>query len=143
MTQKIKLLTSLLLILGFSYTITAQESHPPHGKYQQFMTDAWGADVYNDIQNDKIFSRLYKDLYQNRIVYEKQTSTSRPLKKPLFLKDINLSENKTKTIVRDNTFNPLTFNPFNYQLPFFENGDQYIKVDNTDYVIIIRSKKSL
>lgn len=143
MIQTTKLCVLLFLILGFSSSLIAQESHPPQAKYQQFMTEAFGEDVYNDIQNNKVFAPLYKDLYENRILYLKRTDSDRPLKQPLFLKDIELTENKFKTLTRDVSFNPLTFNLFKYNLPFFDSGDQFIKVDNSEYVIIIRSKKTL
>lgn len=45
--------------------------------------------------------------------------------------------NPTITAINYSQFNPSTFIPITYNLPFFSNMKQVIRVDGTDYIIVI------
>lgn len=45
-------------------------------------------------------------------------------------------------LTRDVVFDPLTFNVLKYSLNFFTNTNSLYRIDNTDYLIVIKAQKS-
>lgn len=45
-------------------------------------------------------------------------------------------------LTRDVVFDPLTFNVLKYSLNFFTNTTTLYRIDNTDYLIVIKAQKS-
>lgn len=55
-----------------------------------------------------------------------------------------MNKNNPAIVAMDySQFNPLTFTPITYCLPFFSDQTQVIRVDGTDYIIIIEPVKIL
>ena len=57
------------------------------------------------------------------------------------ISSIPLLNKYNPNLKRDITFDPLTFNVLKYSLNFFTNTTSVYRIDNTDYLIIIKGQK--
>ncbi len=132
-----------MCLMLFSSSIFAQESRPPKEKYQQYMTEVFGAENVSEILGNARLADMYIDFFENRITYIKQTQIADVSKGYMKLSEIEIENTFNSNIQRDRQFNPVTFNPFKYKLSFFPKSTQYIRVDNTDYMIVVHSQNSI
>jgi len=56
------------------------------------------------------------------------------------LSEIPLFNVFNDSLKRDHSFNPMKFNPLKYNFKFHSADTQLIRVDNSDYFIIIKSQ---
>ena len=56
------------------------------------------------------------------------------------LSEIPLFNIFNKSLKRDQTFDPLKFNPLKYNFEFHSSDTHLIRVDNSDYFIIVKSQ---
>lgn len=96
--------------------------------------DAWVAD------NPEAVSVL-KDCFLKRMRYANEPLTAHD-KYPLLSSFPLMNKNNPSIVEIDySQFDPLTFTPIVYCLPFFSDRTQVIRVDGTDYIIIIEPVK--
>jgi hypothetical protein len=97
--------------------------------------DAWVAD------NPEAVSVL-KDCFLERMKYVNEPLTATD-KYPLLSSFPLMNKNNPAIVEIDySQFDPLTFTPIIYCLPFFSDQTQVIRVDGTDYIIIIEPVKT-
>ena len=143
--MKRKLVLAFLLCV-FSYTIKAQEiiyeskqitvkSNP--SLEDEFITSVFGNNVMKGSQHHKNLI----DLLQNRIEFTKLAKSSNSDKDYPNIDQIPLFNKYNNSITRDTTFDEKTFNVLKYDLNFFSKFTKIYRVNNTDWVIIIKPLK--
>ena len=143
--MKRKLVLAFLLCV-FSYTVNAQEiiyeskqitvkSNP--NLEDEFITYVFGDNVVTGSQHHKNLI----DLLQNRIEFTKLVKNSDSDKDYPNIDQVPLFNKYNESITRDSTFDENTFNVLKYDLNFFSNFTKIYRVNNTDWVIIIKSIK--
>jgi hypothetical protein len=83
---------------------------------------------------------FFKNVIQNRlsVVYEKNSSQDKYPK----LSMIPLFNKYNNDIKRDTDFDPSTFNVLKYKISFFSNEPQVIRIDNSDYLLVVAPNKN-
>lgn len=92
---------------------------------------------FKTIDPDRI--TYFKNVVQNRVslVFEKNSKSDKYPK----LSSIPLFNKYNPTLSRDEKFDATTFNILKYKISFFSNDPQVIRIDNSDYLIIIAPSK--
>lgn len=141
MKNKFTFITLLLLLISsFSFGQEIQ-------KYSdQFIKDCI-VEVFQDQADELVFNsssrRLaaIQDFFKNRIeiVLYKQGYAQKELIK---LSSIGLFKKYNSELTRDVSFNPSTFNPLKYKLDVLPSNTVMYKIDNADYIIIIKPSRN-
>ncbi len=137
------LLTTTLAVIAclffFHNNASCQDQAAPHGiagveSHRFQITTVYGEAWVSD--NPDAVNAL-EDCFVNRISYLTEPLAANG-KYPL-LSSFPLMNKNNPAIVAINysQFNPSTFIPIHYNLPFFSNLKQVIRVDGTDYIIVI------
>ena len=98
-------------------------------------------DVYGDMLEQDVLSRPQrlkdiKHILRNRIeIIKFQNKDLSSFRK---LSEVPLFNIYNKSLTRDAFFNEATFNPLKYQFDFYSRHSSTFRVDNTDYLIIIK-----
>lgn len=133
-------MNKLFLFLLFSFAaIVSNGQDLINPKIQE----VYGDHLQSLIKNDSDRLRFLNNLLDNRIkieITEKDLSNSKIHK----LSEVELYNRYNSDLVRDELFNPDTFNPLKYNLNFysFEKEPLYYIVDNTNYIIKILPQTS-
>ncbi len=101
-------------------------------------------EVYGEFANKYVFSnenrlKSIKHILRNRVVFKKITDTNEMKECPL-LSEVSLFNKYVPTLKRDEVVDPENFNPLKYNFQFYTTEASMVKVDNTDYYIIIKSQ---
>jgi len=101
-------------------------------------------EVYGDSAEKYVFSNPHrlkniKQILRNRVKI-KLITEEKDKKKCSKLSEITINDGYVSGIKRDKVFNPKTFNPLKYNFEFYSTVGSMIKVDNTNYYIIIKSQ---
>jgi hypothetical protein len=98
-------------------------------------------EVYGDktqeiLQNEPERVKIFTDLLENRIkiVLEVSVGEDKYPKLSLF----SLLNKYNPNLTRDSAFDLNTFNPLKYNLNFFSTKTEVYRIDNTDYLIVIK-----
>jgi len=108
-----------------------------------FLENAMLEEVYKDKLQDYILSqpqrlKSIKNILRNRVeIIEVNGKDISSLKK---LSEVALFNNYNADLKRDVVFDKSRFNPLKYQFNFYSREGSYIRVDNTNYVILIKSQ---
>ena len=78
-----------------------------------------------------------KEILRNRVIVREITDPNKQKPCPK-LSEIPLFDAFVSTLKRDVVFNPKSFNPLKYDFKYHKPGFQLIRVDNTNYFIIIK-----
>lgn len=100
-------------------------------------------EVYGDDAEKEVLSRPQrlkdiKHLLRNRIEFKMLPEGN--LKPFRLLSEIPLFNFYVTTLKRDLVFNPENFNPLKYNIEYFSTIGTTIKIDNTNYYLIIKSQ---
>lgn len=143
-----------VVLLSVSLQTNAQQKNISEIKHINYsnnvnkpLTDAELAminEVYGDqteeyVLHNSNFLKNIKNILRNRVeimeLENKDLSSFRTLSSVPLIKAFNSS------ILRDNVFNPKTFNPLKYDFNFNSRDlIKYYRVDNTNYLIVIHSQ---
>ena len=95
------------------------------------------ADKY--ILKDDHRLRAIKQILRYRIVIKEiiEKNTAKTCSK---LSEISLFNKYVSNLKRDEYFNPKDFNPLKYNFEFYSNSASIVKIDGTNYYIIIKSQ---
>lgn len=101
-------------------------------------------EVYGEYADKYVFSKPHmvktiKQILRNRIVITQITKQDEK-KNCTKLSEVSLFNPYVKSLKRDNSFNPQSFNPLKYNFDFYSIGTAMYQVDNTNYYIIIKSQ---
>ena len=101
------------------------------------LKEVYGAALKTEILDRPTRILTIKEILRNRVVLRE---ISDPIKqKPCpKLSEIPLFDAFVSTLKRDVVFNPKSFNPLKYDFKYHKPGFQLIRVDNTNYFIIIK-----
>lgn len=146
MTSLLRFVGQILLILffcgnSFAQTsaqkeLTIEQSQLYNNQIQSVYGDEW-------MNVNKEAVSALKFCFSNRISYLSELLTTGD-KYPL-LSSFPLMNKLNPEIVAINyaQFNPNTFVPIHYNLPFFSNKKEVIRVDGTNYIIVIEPANKL
>jgi len=132
----------IVLLSSLSYGQEFQKNN-----YSDLFIENCIREVFQDKANELVFNEssrrlnAIQDLFKNRleIVLYKQDYEG---KKVIKLSSIGLSTRYNNQLKRDENFNPSTFNPLKYKLDIFPNNTVLYRVDNADYIIIIKPSRN-
>lgn len=101
------------------------------------LKEVYGAALKTEVLDRPTRILTIKEILRNRVVLRE---ISDPIKqKPCpKLSEIPLFDAFVSTLKRDVVFNPKSFNPLKYDFKYHKPGFQLIRVDNTNYFIIIK-----
>jgi len=102
-------------------------------------------EAYSDKLEKYILSRPsrlkdVKDIFRNRVKIELASRNEKSAYMPL-LSTVPLFTTYNSDLQQDVTFNKMKFNPFKYQFHFHAFGTSMYRIDNTDYVVIIKPQQ--
>lgn len=136
-----KLTTTLGVIaclLFFNHTFSQEQTAP----YQITSPDSYLADITSVYGNEWVANNpdgvnALEACFTNRIKYLVEPLTEQD-KYPLLSSFPLMNKNNPAiTAINYAAFDPHTFIPITYNLPFFSDLKQVIRVDGTDYIIVI------
>lgn len=135
-----KLKFAILLFLCFIVQYSnGQETNDSTDAVEVKIKEVYGDFYESLVINDPTRNQILRDLLQNRIEFIQEPISvdekfEKLSQKPLFNK-------YNPNLERDTNFNKETFNVLKYNLSFFQNYDVVYRIDNTDWLILIHSKK--
>lgn len=143
-----------VVLLSVSLQTNAQQKNISEIKHINYsnnvnkpLTDAELAminEVYGDqteeyVLNNSNFLKNIKNILRNRV--EIMELENKDLSSFRTLSSVPLNNEFNKNLLRDNVFNPKTFNPLKYDFNFNSRDlIKYYRVDNTNYLIVIHSQ---
>ena len=101
------------------------------------LKEVYGADLKTEILDRPARILTIKEILRNRVVVREITDPNKQKPCPK-LSEIPLFDAFVSTLKRDVVFNPNSFNPLKYDFKYHKPGFQLIRVDNTNYFIIIK-----
>lgn len=137
-------LPCLLILVSFfgnaqnydnSIVIDSFKSNP--SLENEFINNVFGKNITNGSQHYKNII----DLLQNRVEFLKIKKSSG--KDYPSISNISLFNKYNNKLQRDVLFDPLTFNVLKYDLDYFSNLIKIYRVNNTDWVILIKPQTKL
>lgn len=152
MKKSLVILSVLLLFSGyFTLAQTNKKSiHSKHVVYADNINDplsaselkmiqeVYGAQSEELILNNSQRLKDVKNILRHRVeIVEVPNKDLSSFKK---LSSIPLYKEYNSALMRDMTINRRTFNPLKYQFPFFSKESLTVRVDNTPYLIHIKSQ---
>ena len=101
------------------------------------LKEVYGADLKSEILDRPARVLTIKEILRNRVIVREITDPNKQKPCPK-LSEIPLFDAFVSTLKRDVVFNPKSFNPLKYDFKYHKPGFQLIRVDNTNYFIIIK-----
>ena len=101
------------------------------------LKEVYGADLKTEILDRPARVLTIKEILRNRVIVREITDPNKQKPCPK-LSEIPLFDAFVSTLKRDVVFNPKSFNPLRYDFKYHKPGFQLIRVDNTNYFIIIK-----
>tara|TARA_B100001778_G_scaffold162536_1_gene133512 strand:+ start:764 stop:1237 length:474 start_codon:yes stop_codon:yes gene_type:complete len=101
------------------------------------LKEVYGADLNTEILDRPARVLTIKEILRNRVIVREITDPNKQKPCPK-LSEIPLFDAFVSTLKRDVVFNPKSFNPLKYDFKYHKPGFQLIRVDNTNYFIIIK-----
>ena len=101
------------------------------------LKEVYGAALKTEILDRPARVLTIKEILRNRIIVREITDPNKQKPCPK-LSEIPLFDAFVSTLKRDVVFNPKSFNPLKYDFKYHKPGFQLIRVDNTNYFIIIK-----
>ncbi|MAH19945.1 MAG: hypothetical protein CMB96_00605 [Flavobacteriaceae bacterium] len=101
------------------------------------LKEVYGADLKSEILDRPARVLTIKEILRNRVIVREITDPNKQKPCPK-LSEIPLFDAFVSTLKRDVVFNPNSFNPLKYDFKYHKPGFQLIRVDNTNYFIIIK-----
>ena len=101
------------------------------------LKEVYGAALKTEILDRPTRVLTIKEILRNRVILREITDPNKQKPCPK-LSEIPLFDAFVSTLKRDAVFNPNSFNPLKYDFKYHKPGFQLIRVDNTNYFIIIK-----
>ena len=101
------------------------------------LKEVYGAALRKEILDRPARVLTIKEILRNRVIVKEITDQNKQKPCPK-LSEIPLFDAFVSTLKRDVVFNPKSFNPLKYDFKYHKPGFQLIRVDNTNYFIIIK-----
>ncbi|MAB31253.1 MAG: hypothetical protein CMP78_06690 [Formosa sp.] len=101
------------------------------------LKEVYGAALKTEILDRPTRVLTIKEILRNRVILREITDPNKQKPCPK-LSEIPLFDAFVSTLKRDTVFNPYSFNPLKYDFKYHRPGFQLIRVDNTNYFIIIK-----
>lgn len=120
----------LIFCLGFSFLKTNAQ------QVDLRIREILGEKLQEILTNEPQKIRSLTDLLENRLsVVEIPVN---PKEDYIKLSTVPLLNKYNPALTRDITFDPATFNPLKYSLNFFSTKTEVYRIDNTNYLIMIK-----
>ena len=101
------------------------------------LKEVYGAALKTEILDRPARVLTIKEILRNRVILREITDPNKQKPCPK-LSEIPLFDAFVSNLKRDVVFNPNSFNPLKYDFKYHKPGFQLIRVDNTNYFIIIK-----
>ena len=101
------------------------------------LKEVYGAALKTEILDRPTRILTIKEILRNRVILREITDPNKQKPCPK-LSEISLFDAFVPTLKKDAVFNPYSFNPLKYDFKYHKPGFQLIRVDNTNYFIIIK-----
>lgn len=134
--RKITWLLALFLML-INVELSAQTVKPEPANFDRFISEVYTNQGASQITPDTRRYAFMQTFINERITYVQYDPKKLEVLNYVKLSQIPLYDTYNKSLQRDMSFNPASFNPFKYQFEFYGPQKQYIHVDNSNYVIVI------
>lgn len=132
-------LIALFISLFFSgYSQSATSSGVEIVKDHSALIDVFGQEW---VDHNPTLVLAFENCRQNRISFVNETLTDFDKYPRLSSFPLMTKKNPNVTGVDFSNFNPVTFNPFTYNIEFFSSALQAIRIDGTEWVMIILPEK--
>lgn len=136
--MKKKILFLLCSCVAMSYQVQAQN---PSAAVNPKIAAIYGTHLNAIIAQDPQRLEVLNQLLNERIVIMDQDSVSAKQKFPALLSQ-PLFNKYVPDLTADAVYNPNTFNPLKYDLPFFTYGDAGYWINGTNKVLLIRGMRN-
>lgn len=134
---------TILVVLLFWVNSSFDTFKPSSQTYSKEQIENFIREVYAGFSDELFFkpnaSRLKLTIDFLQRVHVVHNAQYRSTKLPL-LSGISLVTDYNPNLKRETVFNPSTFNPLKYNFDMFSKSRTIVKVDQTDYAIIIDSR---
>ena len=127
--------------LLFTPLLFAQTTKPDPAKFDRFVKEVYKGKGKKTMAQDTRRYAFMKDFFENRIRFVEGDEEKHKLAGYQRLSQVPLFDHYNKGLVRDGSFDPNLFNPFKYQLGFYDQESKIIYVDGTKYLIVIEPQK--
>ena len=117
--------------------VTAQNQVPNPAKFDAFIAQVYTGQGASQIAPNTRRYAFMKNAFLNRISYSQIDPVKAKVTTHTKLSQVPLFDTYNKSLSRDYTFGPDTFNPFKYMIDFYSKGTQIIHIDNTNTLIVI------
>ena len=101
------------------------------------LQSVYGKHLQAHLQRNPSQEIFLKDIFRNRVVVKK-INNPRDQKPCPLLSEVPLFNYFVRELKRDNVFEPNTFNPLKYKLPFYSSKTNIFRVDGTNYFIFVK-----
>lgn len=98
--------------------------------------EVYGSKTSSFFQNNPDMWSFFEKLLNDRIEYRQESLSFN--EKYSKLSEVPLNNKYNSALVRDGSFNIENFNPLKYQMNFYSKTTVVYRVDNSDYLIIIK-----
>lgn len=106
----------------------------------EFLREAYGDKLEEYILSRPQRLKDVKDILRNRVKIELASRNEKSAYMPL-LSSVPLFTNYNSALKRDRNFDKNKFNPLTYQFHFHGFGSAMYRIDNTDFVVIIKPQQ--
>lgn len=113
---------------------------PLTSQEMDFLVEAYGDELDEYILNRPQRLKDVKDILRNRVKIELASRNEKSAYLPL-LSTVALFTTYNSALKRDVNFDKNTFNPLKYQFHFHGFGTSMYRVDNTNYIVIIKPQQ--
>lgn len=125
----------LVLMFLTVLNVHSQEIKPAMSNFDTFLNEVFINE--GKVNPESRQYQYFKDLFENRLIYKIVDDGISKKKEFQMLSDITLNTTYNSNLSRDNSFNPTSFNPFKYNFNFYSKSIQVVKLENTNYVMVI------
>lgn len=115
-------------------------NQPLTSQEMSFLVEAYGDKLEEYILNRPQRLRDVKDIIRNRVKIELASRNEKSAYMPL-LSTVPLFTNYNSALERDVNFDKIRFNPLKYQFHFHGFGTSMYRIDNTDYIVIVKPQQ--
>jgi hypothetical protein len=120
----------VIFCLGFSFLKT--NAQDVDLRIQEML----GEKLQETLTNEPQRIRAFAELLETRLSVVKMPVN--PKEDYVKLSTVPLLNKYNSALTRDGAFDPATFNPLKYNLNFFSTKTEVYRIDNTDYIIMIK-----
>jgi len=140
---KYEILRGIIFTIFFLFTIYSFSQTPPKNNFTDNEINDFIIEVFQDQATSLVFNtetyryKLIKTFFKDKYFIEYKPEYTG--KKFELLSTLGINNKYNKNLIIDTYYNPNTFNPLKYKFPLSSNSRKMYRIDNTDYIISIKT----